>query len=96
MLGLLPELHGKRVLDAGCGPGVCTQQLIDRGATVVGFDMSDRMLKLAGNQLRNWSIVAVPGYIESLSRLPLSSSLRLRPSQKREGEVSVAQIRAFI
>ena len=37
-LSLLPPVKGKRVLDAGCGPGVTAQWLVDRGAEVVGFD----------------------------------------------------------
>lgn len=51
MLGLLPDLQGLRVLDAGCGPGSYAQALVERGATVDSFDMSDRMLELAGQRL---------------------------------------------
>ncbi len=47
MLSLLPELQGKRVLDAGCGPGAYAQALATRGANVVGVDMCDRMLARA-------------------------------------------------
>lgn len=30
-LSLLPEVAGKRVLDAGCGPGAYAEWLLDRG-----------------------------------------------------------------
>lgn len=43
--GLLPEVDGVAVLDAGCGPGITTEQLLDDGAArVVGLDVSPRML----------------------------------------------------
>lgn len=51
MLGLLPDVQGRKVLDAGCGPGAYAEQLVDRGATVVGCDISERMLELAANRL---------------------------------------------
>lgn len=41
---LLPDVAGKRVLDAGCGTGVYTGWLLDRGADVVGIDASEAML----------------------------------------------------
>ena len=46
-LSLLPDVNGKRVLDAGCGPGVYSEWLLDRGATVVAVDASARMVELA-------------------------------------------------
>ena len=53
MLSLLPDLNGRHVLDAGCGPGVYTETLVARGATVVACDVSDRMLQLAGQRLKD-------------------------------------------
>lgn len=46
-LSLLPEVHGLRVLDAGCGPGVYSEWLADRGADVVALDVSPEMVRLA-------------------------------------------------
>ena len=51
MLSLLPDLSGRRVLDAGCGPGVYAEALVARGASVVACDMSERMLELADQRL---------------------------------------------
>ncbi len=45
-LALLGDVAGKRVLDAACGPGLYAAELIGRGAQVVGFDHSPRMVQL--------------------------------------------------
>ncbi|QLH81661.1 class I SAM-dependent methyltransferase [Halosimplex pelagicum] len=44
---LLPDLDGKRVLDAGCGDGTHAAALADRGADVVGVDASEGMVATA-------------------------------------------------
>lgn len=46
-LSLLPDVSGKRVLDAGCGPGIYAEILVGRGATVFGIDASPNMIELA-------------------------------------------------
>jgi ubiquinone/menaquinone biosynthesis C-methylase UbiE len=46
-LSLIDEVAGKRILDAGCGPGVYTQWLLERGAQVVAFDANAKMLAYA-------------------------------------------------
>jgi SAM-dependent methyltransferase len=51
ILALMPDVGGKHVLDAGCGPGTYTGWLVEHGATVVGIDVSPRMLELAGHKL---------------------------------------------
>lgn len=50
-LSLLQEVRGKRILDAGCGPGVYAQLLMNEGAVVVGFDRSPNMVALARERL---------------------------------------------
>ncbi len=50
-LSLLPEVSEKRVLDAGCGPGVYAEWLADHGAEVVAFDVSPKMVRLAKQRL---------------------------------------------
>lgn len=42
---LLPPLDGLRVLDAGCGSGVYAAHLLERGADVVGVDVSEAMVE---------------------------------------------------
>ena len=45
-LELLGDIDGRRVLDAACGPGLYAEQLVLRGAQVVGFDQSRRMVQI--------------------------------------------------
>lgn len=46
-LSILPQVEGKRVLDAGCGPGVYTEWLVNHGAEVVALDVSPKMVEWA-------------------------------------------------
>lgn len=46
-LSLLPDVNGKRVLDAACGPGVYSEWLVSHGADVVALDASPKMVELA-------------------------------------------------
>jgi SAM-dependent methyltransferase len=46
-LDLIGDVKGKRVLDAGCGPGIYLAELIARGAEVSGCDASAQMIELA-------------------------------------------------
>jgi len=41
------DLAGASVLDAGCGSGAQAEWLLDRGADVVGIDLSPRMIEEA-------------------------------------------------
>jgi len=50
-LSLLPNVSGKRVLDAGCGPGVYAEWLVGRGAEVVAVDVNEKMVRLAKERL---------------------------------------------
>ena len=46
-LALLGDVARLRVLDAGCGSGICSEILARRGATVHGVDVTPEMLALA-------------------------------------------------
>jgi len=50
-LSLLPEVRGRRVLDAACGPGVYSEWLHSNGAEVVALDASSKMVELAKRRL---------------------------------------------
>lgn len=51
VLELVGEVAGKHVLDAGCGPGLYSEELIARGAEVVAVDGSPAMVELARKRL---------------------------------------------
>lgn len=50
-LSLLTNVKGKRVLDAGCGPGSYSEWLVDHGAEVVAIDVSPKIVQLAKQRL---------------------------------------------
>lgn len=51
MQDLLPDVEGRRVLDAGCGRGRYAEWLVEQGAAVVGVDANAAMLERARNRL---------------------------------------------
>lgn len=44
---MMGDVASKTILDAGCGAGKHTADLLQKGATVEGFDLSDKMLDFA-------------------------------------------------
>jgi 2-polyprenyl-3-methyl-5-hydroxy-6-metoxy-1,4-benzoquinol methylase len=50
-LSLLPDVRGKRVLDAGCGPGHYAEWLLEHGARVTAIDAAERFVQLARQRL---------------------------------------------
>ena len=51
IVALAGEVRGLSVLDAGCGSGAHAAALIERGANVSGFDLSEGMLAIARQRL---------------------------------------------
>jgi len=52
MRAQLPDdLHGMRILDAGCGTGAFSAELAARGAEVVGIDLSAQLVAIAQDRL---------------------------------------------
>lgn len=52
LLSWLPDdLHGKRILDAGCGTGALAIEVARRGAEVVAIDLSPTLVDLARSRL---------------------------------------------
>ncbi|MEO0677550.1 MAG: magnesium protoporphyrin IX methyltransferase [Pseudomonadota bacterium] len=51
MISRLGDLRGKRVLDAGCGPGMACVALAEAGAEVVGVDISPSLIEIAEARL---------------------------------------------
>ena len=46
-------LRGRRVLDVGCGGGILSESMAQRGATVTGIDLSGPALEVAGLHARD-------------------------------------------
>jgi SAM-dependent methyltransferase len=55
---LLPDVRGRRVLDAGCGGGRTSAWLVEQGADVVGIDVSAELLRIARERLPSASFLA--------------------------------------
>lgn len=71
MLSCLPDdLSGWRILDAGCGAGVMSVALAERGADVLGIDLSPEIVRFASETLPN---------IEGQGRVELTSGDMLSP-----------------
>src|SRR3954454_7131978 len=51
VLALIGDVDGRRVLDAGCGPGLYAEELVARGADVVAVDGAEAMVELAEKRL---------------------------------------------
>ena len=52
LLNRLPqELIGARILDAGCGTGQLTAELVKRGASVVATDISQSLIQIAKSRI---------------------------------------------
>lgn len=69
MLALMPDLHGRAVLDAGCGSGRYLLHALHRGAArLTGVDLSPEMLRRAADELSNSAARAelLPGELTAL------------------------------
>ncbi|QET02542.1 class I SAM-dependent methyltransferase [Cupriavidus pauculus] len=60
-MALLGDVNGRAVLDAGCGPGICSQQLASSGAMVHAFDATPEMVKLARTRCAGLPVEVVEG-----------------------------------
>lgn len=53
LLSLISPLKGKKVLDVGCGSGIFSMLMARAGANVIGVDISQKLLEIAGNRCNN-------------------------------------------
>ncbi|MBI4084808.1 MAG: class I SAM-dependent methyltransferase [Candidatus Levybacteria bacterium] len=51
LFAMIGEVTGKRVLDAGCGEGIISRKLAEKGAEVVGVDLSEKLIELAQKEV---------------------------------------------
>ncbi len=66
-IALLGDVGGRRVLEAGCGPGYLTALLASRGAVVTAFDVSPAMVGLARQAVGDRAEVLAADLSEPLS-----------------------------
>ena len=70
LFSMLPDLHGKTVLDLGCGFGEHCMHFVNQGAAkVVGVDISEKMLKVARKENNAPNIVYLRMAMEHISEL---------------------------
>ena len=50
-IALVGDVHGKQVLEVGCGSGPVTEWLVDHGADVVAIDVSAAMLEITRSRV---------------------------------------------
>lgn len=75
---LLPDFHGKRVLDLGCGFGWHCRYAVEQGASsVVGLDISEKMLKIAEEKNGDPAITYIKTPIEDIDFPPDSFDIVL-------------------
>ena len=60
-MSLLGDVNGLHVLDAGCGPGICSEHLARNGATVHAFDITPEMVELARHRCAELPVELVAG-----------------------------------
>jgi len=71
MLDLLKPKPGEIILDAGCGTGIFTTDILSSGAQVIGLDISLPMLIQAKKKLKEYPFWIV---LADMSNLPFSES----------------------
>ena len=82
---LLGDIEGKKVLDLGCGDGRLTQELVDKGAKVIGVDASESMIDSArAKGLEAYVLDALEmAYIEEFDSIFTNATLHWIPDHPR-------------
>ncbi len=62
-----PSPQAKRLLDAGCGPGVLANELAHRGWSVMGVDTSEEMIRIAKETTPNGQVEFAVSSLAQLS-----------------------------
>lgn len=68
LLECLGDVGGREVLDAGCGEGVLARILAERGARVMGIDVSPRLIRMARERHEKDAVGTIEYRVGDLSR----------------------------
>jgi ubiquinone/menaquinone biosynthesis C-methylase UbiE len=66
VMDFLKPAPGEKILDAGCGTGIFTTDFLAAGASVVGLDISQPMLKAANKKTSAYNFSTIRGDMGSL------------------------------
>lgn len=70
LFSMMPDLKDKKVLDLGCGFGEHCKRFVDCGAErVVGIDISEKMLEVAGTENADPKIIYINMPMEEIAQL---------------------------
>ncbi|MFL9946105.1 class I SAM-dependent methyltransferase [Paraburkholderia agricolaris] len=73
-MSLVGDVNGLHVLDAGCGPGICSEHLARSGATVHAFDVTPQMVELTRHRCAQLPVEVMTGDLAApLDWLPAES-----------------------
>lgn len=87
ILNLIGPVEGRRILDLGCGDGLLTRTLAERGAWAVGIDVDRAMLDVASARSVR-SQRQRPRFVEGrIEQLPFLARQELRCRRDRDGAV---------
>lgn len=76
LLSLLPDLKDKRILDLGCGFGEHCKMFIEKGAaSIVGIDISEKMLEVAKSENSDEKITYLNMAMEDIGQLDMEFDL---------------------
>jgi ubiquinone/menaquinone biosynthesis C-methylase UbiE len=64
---LVPDVKNRNILDAGCGPGIFTEWLLQNSAHVTAFDASTKMINHAKSRVGTKAILIAANMEEPLS-----------------------------
>lgn len=70
---LLGALEGKSVLDVACGDGLYTRHLAERGAKVMGVDISTEMIRIA-QRIEDEKTLGIDYRVHDIAEMPVLGS----------------------
>lgn len=70
---LIPDVRGQRVLDAGCGPGIWTEWLLEHGASVIAIDVTPAFIAITRRRVGERAEIRQHDLMQPLDFVPDAS-----------------------